>query len=308
MEQGKIIYEIRTGSHLYGTNTPESDEDFVGIFMPNKEFVLGLNECQEIDKSKIIKDKSGKNTKEAIDRKFYNYRKFVKLAIANNPNILELLFADEKNIIYKDGFADRLLEKRHLFPYKGLVGKFIGYSSAQKHKMIIKLDNYSKLEEFLGILNNLEGSYLIAEYKALWSKHKFKYDKKHVRVGDLCIPLNDHIKKASRRITERLDKATNRRDLFTKYGFDTKFGAHLIRLLMEGKELLLTGELQFPLKEKDFILDIRNGKYTKEQIISMAEELEKEIDSAKEISKLPSEPRFREIDKLLIKEMLAWIN
>ena len=36
----KVIMLCRFGSHLYGTDTPESDTDYKGIFMPTKEMVL----------------------------------------------------------------------------------------------------------------------------------------------------------------------------------------------------------------------------------------------------------------------------
>ena len=53
------ILEIRSGSHLYGTNTPESDEDFVGIFMPPKEYVYGLKSVEEVDLGVISKRADG---------------------------------------------------------------------------------------------------------------------------------------------------------------------------------------------------------------------------------------------------------
>lgn len=49
-EENKILL-IRCGSHLYGTNTPESDEDFVGVFIPDTPYLLGLNTIEEVDNS-----------------------------------------------------------------------------------------------------------------------------------------------------------------------------------------------------------------------------------------------------------------
>jgi len=49
------ILEIVTGSQLYGTATPESDEDFIGIFMPPKEYILGLKSVAEVDLSVVSK-------------------------------------------------------------------------------------------------------------------------------------------------------------------------------------------------------------------------------------------------------------
>ena len=37
-----LIVKMVFGSHLYGTNTPQSDKDFKGVFMPtNEQIYLG---------------------------------------------------------------------------------------------------------------------------------------------------------------------------------------------------------------------------------------------------------------------------
>ena len=43
MYKQEIIVKTIFGSHLYGTSTPESDNDFKGVFLPSKEQIL-LNE------------------------------------------------------------------------------------------------------------------------------------------------------------------------------------------------------------------------------------------------------------------------
>jgi predicted nucleotidyltransferase len=39
MTDRKKICKIRVGSHLYGTNRPESDQDFYGVFLPRTTFL-----------------------------------------------------------------------------------------------------------------------------------------------------------------------------------------------------------------------------------------------------------------------------
>jgi predicted nucleotidyltransferase len=86
---------------------------------------------------------------------------------------------------------------------------------------------------------------------------------------------------------ERGQKNCRRQDLVDKYGYDTKYAMHLIRLLGEGKELLEDGKITFPRPNKDLLIDIRNGKYTVEQIEGMAMELEFEAGAAAGKSPLP---------------------
>lgn len=134
-EKNKILV-VRTGSHLYGTNRPESDEDFVGIFMPSEEYVYGFKRVDEVDMSIHSKDENNRNTKDAIDIKYYEFRKFVKLAMENNPNILEILFVNKENIIYVNEIGQKLLDMAERFPHQGAKQKFTGYALSQKGKLI----------------------------------------------------------------------------------------------------------------------------------------------------------------------------
>ena len=49
MAQRNLILRSPAGSNLYGTATPESDRDEVGIFIPDPEYVLGLKVCEQVE-------------------------------------------------------------------------------------------------------------------------------------------------------------------------------------------------------------------------------------------------------------------
>ena len=83
-----------------------------------------------------------------------------------------------------------------------------------------------------------------------------KFNQDYCVIGDLNLQKGIFIKKAVSMIEERLSKVGNRKTLITQHGFDTKFASNLIRLLLEGKELVSTGEIVFPLTYKQTILDI----------------------------------------------------
>lgn len=309
----QVILEVITGSNLYGTNTPTSDKDYSGVFIAPKKYYLGLKKIEEIDCSIVSKQDNGKNDSEARDRKFYELRKFCSLLLENNPNILEHLFVPEDKIVQCNAFGRELLENRHLFPWKGLKQKFCGYAFSQKHKMLIKTDNYTNLNKFSEWLDeNMKNpredqkrngevwsNQLLAELRER-NIAGVKFHEHHALVGDINISLTDKLSKVNNKIKERLSKVGNREELYTKYGYDTKFGMHLVRLMLEGKELLLTGELQYPLKDREMLLDIRNGGWAREDIIAYSEELEAQMEELDKTSPLSSRPRYDEIEKLLI--------
>jgi len=111
-------------------------------------------------------------------------------------------------------------------------------------------------------------------------------------------------------IDERLSKATNRKELLTKHGYDTKFASHLIRLMLEGKDLLINGKIVFPLPYANTILDIKNGKWNTKQVLDYADEIESELSELVKTSPLPKKPRYKEVHELaidLIKSFHGWI-
>ena len=143
--QNQII-KIRTGSHLYGTHTKNSDEDFMGIFIPTKDYVLGINKCEQV----ILSTKTPqtvKNLKGDIDYTIYSLIKFIHLAIQNNPNIVELFFVNDKCLLECDKFGQELLDNYHLFISKKSYHTFKGYAYAQRKKLEIKKENMTGRKE-----------------------------------------------------------------------------------------------------------------------------------------------------------------
>jgi hypothetical protein len=320
MAERNRILEIRVGSHLFGTDTEDSDLDLFGIFMPGDEILYGFQECKEVDLGEVAKDDTGRNTADAIDRKLHEYRKFVRLAIQNNPNILHVLFVNEPNIVFMDerGFGKRLLEKGHMFPHKGAYRRFVKYADSQRHKMKIKPENYAALERGLDQLGDFRDNEVIADVLA---NDKFRDEVgrtrpianfvdfgkgKHVQCGDLQFERGVFVKKAKRMIKERLSKATNRHVLYTKHGYDVKFASNLIHLLLEGVELMKTGWIQYPFEYRQDILDIKSGHFSVQEIDKWADELVKEARDAYENTSLPENPKSKEIEEFLIQEVKKW--
>jgi predicted nucleotidyltransferase len=65
-----------------------------------------------------------------------------------------------------------------------------------------------------------------------------------------------------------------RPELIEKYGFDVKYAGHMIRLGIQGVELMEHGRISLPMRPggATLVRDIRTGKYTMVQTIQMANE------------------------------------
>ena len=93
-----------------------------GVFIPPPEYVLGMSRVEQYQEA-------GSDTRP--DLVVYELRKYISLAADANPNILEVVFADDSDIL-KITEAGRLLRaNRHLFLSKKARHTFSGYAMSQ---------------------------------------------------------------------------------------------------------------------------------------------------------------------------------
>lgn len=92
----------------------------------------------------------------------------------------------------------------------------------------------------------------------------------------------------------------NRPHLVEKYGYDTKYAMHVIRLAFQGICLFDTGEIQIPFHEelRKILLDIRHGLLNYEGMLDYMCDQESTLVDAIDSTSLPQEPNYEEIYKL----------
>jgi uncharacterized protein len=87
----------RCGSRAYGTNLPESDEDFRGVCFGEKRHYLGSATFEQAE----IKNP---------DTTIFEVRKAMNLMMACNPNVIEMLFVDPSDHILVSPLGEELIE------------------------------------------------------------------------------------------------------------------------------------------------------------------------------------------------------
>lgn len=83
-----------------------------------------------------------------------------------------------------------------------------------------------------------------------------------------------------RKLTDKVSEPdTERAKLVERFGFHTKYAGHLIRLGMQGVELLTTGKLVLPMNtmEATLVKTIRNGSLPLDMVLESADDLEVQI-------------------------------
>lgn len=69
-----------------------------------------------------------------------------------------------------------------------------------------------------------------------------------------------------------------RAELEAKYGYDLKHATHCVRLIRQGKEILTTGKVNVFREDAAELLDVKNGKFTYEEITEYLYKEEAELD------------------------------
>jgi predicted nucleotidyltransferase len=98
-------------------------------------------------------------------------------------------------------------------------------------------------------------------------------------------------------------------ELVEKYGFDTKYAGHIIRLGLQGIELMTTGSMTLPMSEeaRNAVVSIRTGGFTLPEVLQYAQVLEEQLAFAIAKSPLPEEPDLIAINRFLKNAYLcAW--
>jgi hypothetical protein len=85
-----------------------------------------------------------------------------------------------------------------------------------------------------------------------------------------------------------------------EFGYDTKHGMHLIRLLRMGVEILRGEGVQVKRADRVELLAIRDGQVTYGELVAMAEENERQLENLYQTSDLPHAPDTERINELLI--------
>lgn len=362
------VYLTVHGSQCYGMATENSDIDAKGICIPPEEIENDLFHTFEqaennIEITKYIEHLKNPNNPK-LESVVYSLKKFIKLAAAVNPNVIELLYTDPEHHVIKKVITERLLEKRDLFISARAKFTFSGYAFAA----LGKLDRHRKWLICGAIKKPARNDYGLPEEPQKEVEDVFRYIKGKVEEWNLSnLPIDQNKKGKLKELTwevihelskkkvnwenwvsaytegaiNRLAESFNlkaeiidlirrenqyrkdlqsynswinwkenrnpaRKEMEIKYSMDTKHASQLVRLLRMGLEILETGKVIVKRPDAHELLFIKNGGWTYEKVIEYAEEMNKKLDDAYKITKLPRSVDYIKINELYHKLITEW--
>lgn len=344
----RTILLVTHGSHAYGLATPESDIDIKGVAVPPREYFHGFvhrfDQAETHDPDMVV----------------YGIQKFFALAADCNPNIIEVLWADETDYRVLTVHGRMLVDMREDFLSKKARHTFAGYAHAQLKRIqthyrwlknppkspptrtelglpertviptdqlmaaqaainkrldqwnahfldgldpAARLDVIAKMSELLAEMGSNTDNQWVSAARSVG------YDANFIRLLDLERRYECKRKEWDQYQNWKRTRNPKRAEIETKFGYDTKHGMHLVRLMRMCREILTIGKVVVKRPDRDELLAIRAGAWSYEQIVEWAEKEDREMDALYETSTLPKAPNRNRLDSICrsIVESMLWL-
>lgn len=330
------IFKYISGSHAYGTSTPESDKDYRGVFIAPLHYGFELFQTKQtsgtletnlkkamsyikagfsedaIEQLKAALAEDGgdltfgvstvRAPKEAEeDAELQELRKFLKLAAANNPNIIEFLYIDQFIEIEKPIWK-KIKAHRDFFLSKRVRYSFSGYAVAQLKKIhthrqyIMNPPQKRPTRTDFGLPENSkippENQNAIYSLSDEWVKPEMK---------ELVLKEKSYFK-ALREYKQyhewEEERNPARKELERAHGYDTKHAMHLVRLVRMAEEMLQGKGCLVHRPDAEDLKAIRYGKWTYDELEKYASGIDDKLNALYKTSPLPEKPNHKKIANL----------
>jgi len=331
------------GSHAYGLSSPTSDIDLRGITCPPKQYFFGFNKSfdqliasdpYDLQVFSLVKyfaltSQGNPNTLELI---------FTEEEDHILVNELGKILLD-----HRDKFLSRNLKERYVGYSKAQAHKIVNHKRwidnppshpptreefglskkmeiPKEQLLTVKAIFAKKIEEWNCDFEPfsepqkiyLQGkvSHILAEMDIL-SDNKWELAARNLGASENFIYLLQR-EKAYQNLTDdyhnyltwKKNRNPERAKLEAKIGYDAKHATALIRLLLVGKEALLTGKLRVKrLNDREMLMEIKNCQWPYERVIEYADKIEDELKEAYFKSPLAIKPDMNALDKLCMELM-----
>ena len=312
----RLIFLTLGGSYAYGTNNENSDIDIRGCALNSKSEILLARDFETV-------------TNDATDTVIYSFNKLIALLTSCNPNTIELLGGRPDSYFVLSDVGKELLKNRDMFLSRKCIKSFGGYANAQLWRLNNKANRLvSQSEQEEHILKTLTHA------GETWREQFFEYPDDAVRLYidkavneaydteifmDINLrhyPLRDYksLWQSMNNIVKEYNKIGSRNSKAIQHDKLAKHMMHLVRLYFMCFDILEKGEINtYRENDREFLLEIRNGKYLDdlmqptEEFFEYLRYLENRLQYDAENTSLPDTPDYDRINefKMCVNEMIV---
>lgn len=276
------------GSHLYGLQTPNSDTDYNGLYLPDKDSLLLGNYRKHFSESTGT-DRS-KNSATDVDVEIFSLPYFIDLACKGETVAIDMLHAEScRTRFLYDRIWHDLKANRKRFYTKDMKS-YVGYARKQANKYGIKGSRMAAVEQLIDAIRRLSPADMTG------------------RVGDTIsrLPMNEFLRvlgapdRGSPGGVQEFYEVCGRKYAFTlsvanlykavegiyqeygdrakqaklNEGVDWKAVSHALRASYQMLGILRDGDFEYPLPQTKFLLQVKQGQ------LNFVEEVQPALDRA----------------------------
>ena len=255
------IFQCKFGSHLYGLDTPNSDTDIKGVFIPSKEDII-LGRCKDTIKGSTS-DGSRKNGSYDVDHEMMSLQYFCRQLSEGKTAAIDMIHCPDDYATIRSEAWDWLRAHRSEFYSTKMTNEFLDYVNHQVAKYGVAGSRVDNLYRVLTFLKN-ESSVLPIGNLA----HRFpdcvevNQEEKFVHFFGRLFPFNmkvhvmtDSLQKEFGRVGQRFIEANNNENI------DWKAVSHALRAGYQLLSIYHTGDLKYPFTDElhDLLMNIKLG-------------------------------------------------
>lgn len=304
------------GSHSYGTSAKAPDVDIRGVALERREDIIGFSRFEQFIDTQT-------------DTVIYAFRKYIGLACDCNPNAIEMLGNRPEQYHWVSPAGQLLLDNKQLFLSKRALNSFGRYangqlwrlqngctkeeiSAKQKAMQALASCQYAmfQLEEKYGMPHGfvtlslakqpaLNGSYITLIHPGdgwkAFEKAGVPLESAKLYLGELAnvIKSYDSLGRRNQRAKNKSNEKLN------------KHVMHLLRLYLMAFDILEKGEINtYREKDREFLLEVRAGKYMREdgtfapELFELVSQFDKRLERDAKESTLPDKPDMKRVEEL----------
>lgn len=331
------LFLTRHGSHAYGTNIESSDEDFKGLCIPPMKYFTGFNERFEQAEFKHEPDmviyslpkffKLAADCNPSIIEVLFTEDIDHRICTNLGYKVLDKkeMFLSKKAKYTFSGYATAQLKKirshykwlknppkappeRSTFglPEMPLIPK--NQLDAVQASIRKKVEHWDTDLAMVDDAARIDLKDKIAQSLAeqqIYSDTQWKAAGRSLGLDENFIDLMDRERQFGNAQAEWRsyqgwleNRNEKRSELERKFGYDTKHGMHLVRLMRMGQEILDGKGVNVFRPDREELLAIRNGAWTYEQLLEWSEKAQANLDETYKTSTLRRTPDVESLDRL----------
>lgn len=289
------LVEMIYGSHLYGTNTPESDTDYKAVYIPNLKEVILWSYAKSINN---MTNKTGnKNSNEDIDRENYSLQRFITMGFMWETVFIDMIH-NRHTLLQTSPEREFLYENRSKF-YTKKMKAYMWYCVSQAAKYGTKWSRLESAEKVLSLFEKFEGKHMkvldlephiVEDDYTKWTTvlNHINWDNRFL---DVCgkqfqgtASVDHYISTLRKFVANYGARAKKARD---NNGTDWKAMSHALRATYQLIEIYQTWDLVFPLKDAEYLTKVKLGMISEEEVAS---EIERSIQLCQELCEKSTYP------------------